>query len=89
MPLSSYLIALAVGELESRELSSRCRVWAEASVVDLAASDFSQTEDFLKVRKASHFPNTIDAFKPKVYWLTFHCGIDGVVSVLVMGFVKC
>ncbi|CAN0051706.1 unnamed protein product, partial [Phaeothamnion confervicola] len=46
VPLPSYLIAMAVGLLESREISGRCRVWSEPSVVDLAASDFSQTEEF-------------------------------------------
>jgi leukotriene-A4 hydrolase len=34
-------------ELESREISSRVRVWAEPGVVEAAAFEFSQTEDFL------------------------------------------
>jgi leukotriene-A4 hydrolase len=32
--VSSYLIAIVVGALERREISSRCAVWAEASIVD-------------------------------------------------------
>jgi leukotriene-A4 hydrolase len=43
-------VAIAVGELESREVSPRCRVWSEPSMVDAAAFEFSQTEDFLQVK---------------------------------------
>jgi len=49
VPVSSYLVAMAVGKLESRDISPRCRVWAEPSLVELAASDYSQTEQFLKI----------------------------------------
>jgi leukotriene-A4 hydrolase len=45
---SSYLIAIAVGDLEKVEISSRCRVWSEPSMVAEASDEFSQTEDFLK-----------------------------------------
>jgi len=41
---STYLVALAAGQLESRDLSPRVRVWSEPSVVDRAAYDFSETE---------------------------------------------
>ena len=33
VPVSVYLIAIAAGELDSREISHRVRVWAEPSVV--------------------------------------------------------
>jgi len=49
IPVSSYLIAMAVGQLECRTISDRCRVWSEPAVVDAAASDFDQTEEFLKI----------------------------------------
>jgi hypothetical protein len=42
-------VAIAVGDLESREVSPRCRVWSEPSMVEAASFEFSQTEDFLKV----------------------------------------
>eukprot|EP00578_Thalassiosira_sp_NH16_P013078 CAMPEP_0181123014 /NCGR_PEP_ID=MMETSP1071-20121207/25639_1 /TAXON_ID=35127 /ORGANISM="Thalassiosira sp., Strain NH16" /LENGTH=162 /DNA_ID=CAMNT_0023208059 /DNA_START=53 /DNA_END=537 /DNA_ORIENTATION=+ len=48
VPIPSYLFALAVGELDSREISPRCRVWSEPSMVDAVAFEFSQVEDFLK-----------------------------------------
>lgn len=39
-----YLIALACGDLQRRELSPRCAVWAEPAVVDAAASEFADLE---------------------------------------------
>jgi leukotriene-A4 hydrolase len=48
VPCSSYLVALAAGDLAKRDLSNRCAVWAEPSVVDAVAFEFSQTEDFLQ-----------------------------------------
>lgn len=47
VPIPSYLFALAVGELSSSEISPRCRVWSEPSMVDAVAYEFSQVEDFL------------------------------------------
>jgi leukotriene A-4 hydrolase/aminopeptidase len=46
-PIPSYLVALAVGHLESRELSDRSRVWAEPSIVGAAAHEFAECEQFL------------------------------------------
>jgi leukotriene-A4 hydrolase len=47
MPISSYLIALAVGELESRELSPVSRVWSEPSMVEAGAAEFADTPAFI------------------------------------------
>jgi leukotriene-A4 hydrolase len=49
IPTSSYLIALAVGAIESREIGPRTKVWSEKSMVDAGAFEFSETEQFLKV----------------------------------------
>ena len=38
---------MAVGKLEKKDISHRCAVWAEPSVVEAAAYEFAQTEDFL------------------------------------------
>ncbi|MBX5483348.1 MAG: M1 family metallopeptidase [Myxococcaceae bacterium] len=43
-PIPPYLFAFAVGDLTSRELGPRSRVWAEPSVVDAAAHEFAQTD---------------------------------------------
>ena len=45
--MSSYLVALAVGNLASKEVGPRSSVWAEPSVVDAAAYEFADTEKFL------------------------------------------
>ena len=43
-PIPPYLLALAVGQLESRDLGPRSRVWAEPETVDAAAYEFAETE---------------------------------------------
>ena len=43
-PIPPYLFAFAVGDLVSRDLSPRCRVWAEPAVVDAAAYEFAEVE---------------------------------------------
>ncbi|TYZ62403.1 hypothetical protein PybrP1_010213 [[Pythium] brassicae (nom. inval.)] len=48
VPIPSYLLAIAAGRVASAELSPRCRVWAEPSVVARAAYEFAQTEAFLQ-----------------------------------------
>jgi len=47
VPIPSYLLAMAVGKLERREISKRCAVWSEPNVVEAAAYEFAQTDDFL------------------------------------------
>lgn len=50
MPLAipPYLMALAVGDLHYREMSSRTGVWAELSEVRRAANEFADTERMLQ-----------------------------------------
>ena len=48
VPMSCYLIALAVGDLESRDIGQRTRVWSEPSMVELGAHEFAETEEFLR-----------------------------------------
>lgn len=45
--IPSYLVALAVGRLESRDVGPRSKVWAEPSVVEAAANEFADTESFI------------------------------------------
>ncbi len=47
-PIPSYLLALAVGRLESRDLSPRARVWAEPETVAAAAWEFAGVEDMIQ-----------------------------------------
>jgi aminopeptidase N len=39
-----YLVALACGDLVSRDISARCAVWAEPKTIDLAARELSDME---------------------------------------------
>lgn len=48
VPTPAYLIALAAGNLASRDISDRVRIWSEPEVVEAAAFEFSETEDFLQ-----------------------------------------
>ncbi|MCG6928261.1 MAG: M1 family metallopeptidase [Acidobacteria bacterium] len=45
--IPTYLIALAVGNLDSRALSPRSRVWAEPETVEAAEHEFAGIEDMI------------------------------------------
>jgi leukotriene-A4 hydrolase len=47
-PIPPYLLAIAVGELESRDLSGRARVWAEPGMVEKAAYEFCAVEQMIE-----------------------------------------
>lgn len=47
-PIPSYLIAVAVGDLEFRSLGNRTGVYAEPSVIEKAANEFSDTEKMVE-----------------------------------------
>jgi leukotriene-A4 hydrolase len=55
-PIPPYLLALAVGHLESRELSPRARIWAEPAIVDAAAYEFAEVEAMLARAEALFGP---------------------------------
>lgn len=46
--IPTYLIAVAVGDLQSRKISPRSTVWAEKELVDAAAAEFEDTEKFIQ-----------------------------------------
>jgi leukotriene-A4 hydrolase len=47
--IPSYLIALGIGKLEFRATGPRTGVYAESSIVDAAAKEFSETEQMIQV----------------------------------------
>jgi leukotriene-A4 hydrolase len=47
-PIPSYLIALAVGDLDFSAISKRTGVWAEPSVLDKAATELADTEKMVQ-----------------------------------------
>ncbi|MEZ0578149.1 M1 family metallopeptidase [Nocardioides sp. MH1] len=55
-PVPAYLIALAVGDLEFRELGERSGVYAEPSVVDAAAWEFADTEKMIAAAERLYGP---------------------------------
>jgi aminopeptidase N len=57
-----YLFAFAVGDLASRDLSPRCRVWAEPAVVDAAAWEFGEVEAMMAAAEALFGPYDWERF---------------------------
>ena len=61
-PIPSYLIALAVGDLSFKALSARTGVYAEPSVVDKAAQEFSDTEKMVQATEQLYGPYRWDRY---------------------------
>jgi leukotriene-A4 hydrolase len=55
-PIPSYLIALAAGDLEFRELGPRSGVYAEPATIDAAAYEFADTEAMIGAVEAMYGP---------------------------------
>lgn len=49
IPISSYLVALAVGDLVSFDFNPSIRVWSEASLIDKCRYEFAETEQVLRI----------------------------------------
>lgn len=61
-PIPPYLLALAAGEMVSRELGPRSRVWAEPSMIDRAAYEFAEVDSMLLSAEALFGPYDWDRF---------------------------
>jgi hypothetical protein len=57
-----YLFAFAVGELASRDLSPRTRVWAEPGLLAAAAAEFAQVEQLMVAAEGLFGPYDWDRF---------------------------
>jgi aminopeptidase N len=55
-PIPPYLIALACGKLEFREISERCGVYAEPVLAAAAAAELEDTEDMLQEAEKLYGP---------------------------------
>ena len=55
-PIPPYLIALAIGDLEFREIGPRTGVWAEPSVVEAAQSEFAEVESMMEAAEELYGP---------------------------------
>ena len=54
--IPSYLLAIAVGDVVFKPISSRAGVWAEPSVSDAAVAEFSDTEKMIQVAENLYGP---------------------------------
>jgi aminopeptidase N len=61
-PVPSYLIALAVGELEYRPISQRTGVYAEKPVAGKAAKEFEDTEQMMQAAERLYGPYRWDQY---------------------------
>ena len=55
-PVPSYLIALAVGDLQFRALGPRSGVYAEPATLDASADEFADTEEMIAAVEAMYGP---------------------------------
>lgn len=61
-PIPPYLVAFAVGDLASKDLSPRSRVWTEPAQLEAAAWEFEQVEDHVRAAEALFGPYDWDRF---------------------------
>jgi leukotriene-A4 hydrolase len=52
VPVPSYLIALAIGDLKKKDVGPRSCVWTEASMLDACAHEFADTEKFVSSKSS-------------------------------------
>jgi len=55
-PIPAYLLALAVGDLQFKEVGPRTGVYAEPSIIRSAAYEFAEMEDMLKAAEKLYGP---------------------------------
>ena len=55
-PVPPYLIAIAIGDLKFKEIGPRSGVWAEAGMIDAAASEFADVEKMIDAAQALYGP---------------------------------
>lgn len=61
-PVPSYLIALAIGDLEFKAMGERTGVYAEPSMLDASAAEFEDTESMLEATEETYGPYSWDRY---------------------------
>lgn len=61
-PIPSYLIALAIGDLQFKAMGERTGVYAEPSLLDAAAAEFEDTEAMLIATEERYGPYSWDRY---------------------------
>ncbi len=73
-PIPSYLTAFAVGDIVSRDLSDRVRIWAEPEVIDAAAWEFGEVDPMIGVAEGIFGPYEWDRYDMIVMPFSFPYG---------------
>ncbi|KAH8875764.1 Leukotriene A-4 hydrolase [Schistosoma japonicum] len=74
VPIPSYLIAVACGDLACKKIGPRSCVWAEPSIVDKAAYEFGETEQMILAAENICGPYVWDVYDILVLPPTFPYG---------------
>lgn len=62
VPIQSYLIAIAVGDLSSKRIGAKSHVWAEPGVVEKAAWEFAEVDTILATAEHLAGPYEFDIY---------------------------
>jgi len=73
-PIPSYLTAFAVGDIASRDLSDRVRIWAEPEVLEQAAWEFAEVDSMIGVAEGIFGPYAWDRYDMLVMPFSFPYG---------------
>ncbi|WJG10533.1 M1 family metallopeptidase [Aliiglaciecola sp. LCG003] len=61
-PIPSYLIALAIGDLQFKAMGKRTGVYAEPALLEAAAAEFEDTESMLEATESTYGPYSWDRY---------------------------
>jgi leukotriene-A4 hydrolase len=61
-PIPPYLLAIVAGDIDSRDLSPRARVWAEPELVDKVAWEFAEVESMIETAERLFGPYDWDRY---------------------------
>ena len=56
IPIPSYLVAFAAGDIEERIISDRTKIYAEKELVDKAAAEFEDIDNYIQIAESYLFP---------------------------------
>ena len=52
IPIPSYLVAIAAGAIEERVITDRTKIYGEKEIIDSAAYEFEDTENFIQIAES-------------------------------------
>ena len=56
IPIPSYLVAMAAGAIEERVITDRTKIYAEKELIDKAASEFEDIDNYIQIAESYLFP---------------------------------